>query len=517
MTAPTLKALTRRWLWVGLCAAIFLPRAYLAIHDRGVLWSDEIFQTLEQGHRLAFGYGFVPWEFKEGARSYLLPGIIAFAMKLFAMLGITSGAALAAGVKLGFAFLAALTFYPFLRMAYAVAGIYAAMFLAVLAAIFPACFIYGSRAMAEVASAPCLAFGLWLLWPVGMGPYVARRPFIDAPSWWQHLPRLLIAGCLLGLSMLLRYQNGVLLPVILAIVALRAGLRCAVATTLGAVLVVLLGGLLDWLTWRHAFQSLIVYVRFNLVESGANQWGIAKRGYYLRFMLASNGPLVLAVAAAFIFALRRTWAVTVLALLFLAIHSFIPHKEMRFLYPVLPIFLFGSAVGLAMALGNLPYDRRGKLIAACATAGFMALVFSVRATNVRFAEIGQLMEEGAYGGPTKRTVWGGYGERNDLFSKAGQRPDLCGLSVPGMNAYWTGGYTYLHRRVPLLWSGTSGDNEAANYSIVGPGQRPIADARYRLVEKSGPYGLYRRDGGCKKPLRSSMEFGRLLPTGIPGT
>ena len=33
---------------------------------------DEIFQSIEQGHRLVFGYGIVPWEFQYGARSWLL-------------------------------------------------------------------------------------------------------------------------------------------------------------------------------------------------------------------------------------------------------------------------------------------------------------------------------------------------------------------------------------------------------------------------------------------------------------
>ena len=46
-----------------------------------VVWPDEIFQTLEQAHRLAFGYGIVPWEFRAGARSWLLPGLLAGAME----------------------------------------------------------------------------------------------------------------------------------------------------------------------------------------------------------------------------------------------------------------------------------------------------------------------------------------------------------------------------------------------------------------------------------------------------
>ena len=91
------------WLWLGLCVAILAPRAYLAVHDQGVIWADEIFQTLEQGHRLAFGYGLVPWEYQSGARSWLLPGVIGGFMKLLAKLGLDQGLGLVVGTKLLFA------------------------------------------------------------------------------------------------------------------------------------------------------------------------------------------------------------------------------------------------------------------------------------------------------------------------------------------------------------------------------------------------------------------------------
>ena len=48
----------------ALAVRMFFASAYPTL-----LWSDEIFQTLEQAHRLVFGYGIVPWEFRAGARS----------------------------------------------------------------------------------------------------------------------------------------------------------------------------------------------------------------------------------------------------------------------------------------------------------------------------------------------------------------------------------------------------------------------------------------------------------------
>ncbi len=514
---PSLSS-SRAWLWLGLCAAILLPRAYGAIYDQGMIWADEIFQTIEQGHRLVFGYGLVPWEFKVGARSWLLPGLIGGAMKLLSLLGVASAAGLVIGVKLMFAALALATFYPMLRMAEAWGGVFALLLMGVFASVFPASLIYGSRAMAEVASAAFLAWGLWLLWPWGMGQagkaaVYAVRPVPGGRG--NGVLGLVGAGTLLGLATVLRYQSGILLPVILLVVAARRSLRAAAWVAAGITAILLLGGILDWATWGRPFQSLIVYLRFNLVEGGASQWGIAKRGFYLRVLLSANGPAVLVLVLGFLAGLRRTWPVALPALFFLGVHTAISHKELRFLYPVLPMFLLCAAVGLAGLLSRLPFSRARRGAATAALALVLLVAFAVRARSVTFADIGQLMDAYGYGGPTSSLVWRAFDERNRLFEQAGTHVDICGLAAPTMNPYWTGGYAYLHRPVPILWTGTKSDFDAANYVLLGPGQH-MDDARYRTLSKQGAYVLYRRDGACKKPPLGSSGFGRLTPMGVSG-
>lgn len=508
----------RAWLLFGLCAAMVLPRAYLAIHDQGMLWADEIFQTLEQGHRLAFGYGFVPWEFRAGARSWLLPGAIGGVMKVLAALGVTTGVGLATCLKLLFAALAAATLYPMLRMAEAWGGVFALVLLGVAASVFPIGLVYGSRAMAEVASAPFLVWGLWLLWPWGTGragkdAVYAAEPVLRGRR--HGLRGMVLAGVLFGVATLLRYQSGILLAPVLVIVAVRRSFRAAALVTAGMVAVLLLGGLLDWATWGRPFQSFMVYVRFNLIDGGANQWGVAKRGFYLRFMLASNGPALLILVLGFLAGLRQTWPVALPVLLFLAVHSAIPHKELRFLYPVLPLFLLCAAVGLAGLLSKLPFPRRRQVAATGALALVLLGAFAARARDVTFADIGQSMDAASLGGPTSRLVWQAFDERNRLLSLAGSHADICGLAAPTMNPYWTGGYTYLHRRVPILWSVGTADYSAANYVLMGPGQT-MADARYARLAQAGAYVLYRREGTCRRPAPGSMGFGRLSTMGVPG-
>jgi phosphatidylinositol glycan class B len=481
-----------------------------------MVWADEIFQTLEQAHRLAFGYGLVPWEFKQGARSWMLPGVLEALMKALSFVGVKTGLGLAVGIKLLFAGLAAATFYPLLRMAQALAGLFAAVLLAAMAALFPAVLLYGSRAMTEVVAAPLLAWGIGLLWPYGMGP--VNKDIVTAVPLpmrvrWIAVRRLVLAGALFGIATVLRYQNLVVLAPIVLIVAVRSRWRSALWVALAMVVVLLAGGLLDWATWGKPFQSLVVYIRFNLLEGGANQWGVSKRSFYWETLWATSGPAFFVVLVGFVAGIRRTWQIALPVLLFIVAHSAISHKELRFIYPVLPLFLLCAAVGLGLLLGKLPLSRTWRRLATTALALLLLATLGFRSHRVTFSDIGQVMPSPETGGPTSRLVWGAFDERNRLLSVAGTHADICGLAAPGINPYWTGGYTYFHRRLPIVWSEARPDLEAANYVLIAPGHR-MTDPRFRPVAQQGPYVLFRRDGACGRASMASASYGRLSPAGV---
>src|SRR5262249_1834727 len=81
-----LSADSRRYLLVFLAVALFL-RLWIFHSLPSIYWADEIFQTQEPAHRLAFGPGVIPWEYRLGMRSWVLPGILALVMKATAWLG----------------------------------------------------------------------------------------------------------------------------------------------------------------------------------------------------------------------------------------------------------------------------------------------------------------------------------------------------------------------------------------------------------------------------------------------
>src|SRR5580692_1917511 len=64
-------------LGVALLVRLAAIAAFPSLHH-----PDENFQLFEQAHRIAFGYGVVPWEFRDGIRSPVLPYVLAALFRL---------------------------------------------------------------------------------------------------------------------------------------------------------------------------------------------------------------------------------------------------------------------------------------------------------------------------------------------------------------------------------------------------------------------------------------------------
>ncbi|MBZ0214976.1 MAG: hypothetical protein K8F25_00345, partial [Fimbriimonadaceae bacterium] len=75
-------------LWLGLFLVLSLAtRMIIAVLFPSAYHPDETFQYWEQGYRLAFGYGIVPWEYRTGIRSWIVPGFLASIMSVVDYLG----------------------------------------------------------------------------------------------------------------------------------------------------------------------------------------------------------------------------------------------------------------------------------------------------------------------------------------------------------------------------------------------------------------------------------------------
>lgn len=429
VAAPTEAPFERRLGQVLLGVVLLLGAAFRlhwALHDDGIYWPDEVYQSLEPAHRLVYGYGLVAWEFVQGARNWALPALVAGVLGLGRLLGLTDPAGYLGLVKGFFALVGTATAWATWRLSRAAgASTLAASGGAALFALASVPLYFAPRAMSENASALPVVLGLALALPKA----ASRRALVAGAS-------------LLGLAVLLRLQNGVFCVGLLGVLLARRRWREA-AVALGVLSGWALAfGLLDKLTWGRWFHSAIVYLDFNVVQGKAAQWGTEPFDYYPRILRKAMPALSVVTGALALLALPRAWGLSALTAAFFLLHALQPHKELRFLVPVLPLLAALAGVGLDSVLRAL----RGGPARATATVAVVAgaLLSGAGAGALTFGEVGQYERV-----RPKDSAWDDQGAVNRLLETAGRRDDVCGLKVEAVHLAWTGGYSYFHRKVPL--------------------------------------------------------------------
>jgi phosphatidylinositol glycan class B len=447
------------------------PRLWAAWFDNGVFWPDEIFQSVEQGHRAAFGYGVVPWEFRRGARSWVFPGLLAGLLRLGALFGLDSGRSLMLLVKTSMALISLAAVYLAMRLARALAGPRtgprASLVAGLLAGFFPASILFSARCLAETVSATAL-MGVVLL---------ARKPGRNAQ---------LAAGALAGLAIFLRYQNGLIAVGMLAIVASERRFRDAAYYAAASGAVGVLGGLLDWFTWGKPFGAFKMYLYFNLFKS-ADKFGAYPFGYYAGVAWQIAGPALIVIAVGLIASARLAPKLLALVVLYVLIHSIVPHKEFRFLMPVMPLALALSGAGLCELATRVRSGSGIALGLAALSAAWMAF----NTTTLTWGSMGFPSDRGA------RSAWHSGEGINLLLAELGEKPDVCGVIVTGESFGWIGGYSYFHRDVNMFPGSGPAERAAANY-FIAKADKP-APERYAKLDQIREFALYKREGACAPP------------------
>ena len=244
--------------------------------------------------------------------------------------------------------------------------------------------------------------------------------------------RIFWVGALLGLAACLRYQYAPALGVAV-LWQLRQDMRLLPMLVLGGAAVILpFAGILDLLTWGSAFQSIWLNFQRNSVDGVAAAIGTESAGYYLAYLVEALPvfPVFMALAIA---GARRFPALAIAAAATFVMHSLVPHKEVRFIY--LTIAALPILIGLGAAdMVRMVEARLGPRAAMHLAAGF--LLFSVLISGFTATHI--------LGGR-----WSIQRGMVHVFLAAHDAPGMCGLRVRGIPPWKSGGYTYLHRDVPL--------------------------------------------------------------------
>ncbi len=298
----------------------------------GFVHPDEHQQYLEAANKIAFGYGVSFWEYERGIRHYLYPGSLAILLKLFDTIGISSPIHQAQIIRslMGIGVFASVVMYSFgmLRQKRHMA----AFSLLVLATASPFFIFVGARTLSETATIPLLMAMLYFL---------DRRPGT--------------AGFLAGIMFAVRFQSALFVaPLFFAMVVQRivkdrslAGLKSSARPFAASCIAsLLLVGFIDYCTWGHWFHSPIEYVRANVVENVASSFGVSPWYQYAIWaydsLIESTFLIIPLVCIGAWYCPRLAFAMATFAVA----HSFIGHKEPRFLWPMIPVVFVLVAVGI---------------------------------------------------------------------------------------------------------------------------------------------------------------------------
>ena len=411
------------WRGVHLLAAIgLLLRLATAWFSKSIFQADEVFQYLEQGHRLVYGYGYLPWEYRFGARTFVIPKLVAAVLQACRFLHIDSPSSYLLVVKAVCCLLSVSLIYASYHIARNLASETAGRVAALLACAWYELVYFAHKPTPEILAAYCLLAALGLV--------LSRR----------HASRPFFAGGLSALAAVMRPQYAPIL-LVLGLAARRTWTRSDFARAGLAFLVVIAWtGYLDSTAYGSWFASYRQIYLYNCVHHVSSLFGTRPAVYFaIQLLLASMGTCCLAYLLGFRL-LPKTWIPMACVAANLIPHALIAHKEYRFLLVSIPCLLIILAIVLAEQAGKARDPAR-----------------RARCLRVSLGVMLALSGAGFFHGlPGERKVYASpMFRRKDLleaYLQLHDEPDLSGLLVLQQRWWKTGGYAYLHRNVPIYFA-----------------------------------------------------------------
>ena len=468
-------------------ALAFVARAAIALSGDFVLHPDEIMQYLEPAHRLVFGSGVTYWEYFYGARSWLVPGLVAGVLKLFDLVGLGQPFWYVGGVKLVFCAISLLIpagMYFFARWHF---GETAARVALLMGAFWYELVGFAHKPMTEFVATALLVSLLAL----------CVRPMSD------RLRVVLAVGVLAVLVAAIRVQYAPLALIVLGLFFLCTEKKMQLVLAAAAAFVAI--GIFDAITWDGSlFHSYVVNIRVNLAL-GDLRAGESPAWQFLYWLLIANMGLVALCVLALPDLRRYGFLVTLIALTLL-IHSTQSHKEYRFIFVIIPLWLLIGADFVVWFASRASAGRSRMLL------GPTSLVLAASFAAVSLAGILNAL-------PYQDRVYKAYSRETGIVGFLHNQDPIFAAyrylaSVPGASAVWQvdrpyfnlPGYYYLHHAIPFYDANTRrlifADQEKTELEAIAASVSHIVSADpatsipgYSVEKTFGSIRILRRDAG----------------------
>ncbi len=393
-----------------------LLRLLVVLLTERSLHPDEIIQYTEQAHRLTYGYGYVPWEYVYGIRSWLLPGAISLLLSGGRWLGLSEPSTYIPLVQIVACLISLSVIYCLYWLGRMLMSEAVGRIASVLAAGWYELVIRASTLTPEVVGAYLLLAALTCL---------VIRPTAKTA--------LLLGLCGAGaVALRLQYAPAALVVMLLGLLYVwqkRWSWREMAIASTGFSAVVAFAGWLDHYTLDGYFVSYYNNYLYNKVYGISSLWGNEPVGYYAVMLgLYSGGVFWVTIAHSLWRKRPKPWMLLAILAAVVLPHMLIGHKEYRFIFAAVPICLLLSALTIDDLWQVRPQSKQknwGKLLL-----GLMA-----------FYAIATLFITSFFIEPKSPQI--------RAYQYLHDQPQL--VSVLNLSSEWylTGGYYYLHRDVPI--------------------------------------------------------------------
>jgi GPI mannosyltransferase 3 len=415
-SAPNLsmnKSIDRLLFWAILIVAAAL-RIFAALPE-SMHHADEVGQYTEQAFRLVFGYGAVPWEYRYGMRSWLLPILLSGPMSLGQMIAPeTKLYLLLPKLCVSIASLSVPVSAYFLGKRLSCTHALVAM---AVSAIWFELIFFGTHILSE---------------PLAVAAILPAIALLSNPQ--ASVPRLVFAGALLAIATLFRFHYVVPIFILVIGYCWRAPKARLSPVVMGGLAIAAVSAAVDIAMGSIPFSWFFFNIYQNIIVNRSAGYGVSPPSAYLVEMNLWWGigalPIVLAIVAGYKQHRLLIWA----AIINLGLHSAIGHKEYRFIFLSLTIFVIVAACGSVNIIDWLR-TRMPKKIGLAVPALVLMMWGGLSATQANT--------------PTMATRWIDFGASQRMMRALGKDGSVCGLGIDDRLFWEFGAYSALKRNIPI--------------------------------------------------------------------
>lgn len=284
--------------------------------------ADEYWQALEPAHAMVFGYGYLTWEWKLGLRSFLHPLLYVVPYKFVDYFNLDYTYLLAAPkvVNALVAIIGDYYLYDLIRLKFR-----------------------NEKLAVLVCYLSLFSAWNWFCWCRSFANSLELTTTIVS-LYYLYANNILIALITAALTCLIRPTSAIIWLIVLPRIFWKNPKHIITALVVGT-LICSLDFLVNYWFYRKAKFPLLSFFRFNVADSLSSFYGVSRLEFYF---LQAIPVITLNYLPFFLYGIAKTsWSDTKFLLLcYILIFSLIPHKEFRFIYPLMPFILTYVAYGL---------------------------------------------------------------------------------------------------------------------------------------------------------------------------